>query len=340
MYTSITELPTQVTASLDDTDAQVWMYTYNSVIPENPTDEQVIAARRRAWESVKTAPSSFSFCIKASVEVVDKDKEIIDVRSIIDHMDSFMKYGGNVQNEHGNYNVATIWGWDPITSNGKPGVQVWGNVFGGDAIYDATREAFLNGKSSLSIGGEADQGVYQCDDKGCYTRRHVTQLLEISLCTVPANKEATMVWYNRNAKLTKSATDSPFTLEVESYEIHKDYTACPIQSLKKSLRDAGYLDVHARSNGCTIAVQPGNLLEDMTDLAAMGYWSRPTEDGLFVRPRETAVKEAYTALRKHGYIDKTGYLTSTVPKDVFTEYLSDGFIVKDDDGFYRLTRFI
>ncbi len=340
MYTNISELPTQVTSSLDDADAQAWMYVYNSVIPENPSDDDVIAARRKAWEAVKTAPSSFSFCIKASVEIIDKDNEVIDVRSIMDHMNSFMKYGGNVQNEHGNYNVATIWGWDPITSKGKPGLQVWGNVFGGDIIYDATRQSFLNGKSSLSIGGEADQGVYQCDDKGCYTRRHVTQLLEISLCTVPANKEATMVWYNRNAKLTKSATESPFTLEVESYEIHKDYTACPIQALKKSLRDAGYSDVHAKTNGCTVTVQPNHLLEEMTDLAAMGYWSSPTAEGLFVRPREAVMKDAYTALRKSGSITKDGHLTEKISKDEFTKYVSDGLIVKDDDGYYRLTRFI
>lgn len=340
MYMNISELPTQVTASLDEADAQAWMYTYNSVIPDNPTEDDVIAARRKAWESVKTAPSSFSFCIKASVEVVDKDQEIIDVKSIMDHMDSFIRYGGNVQNEHGNYNVACIWGWDPITSNGRPGLQAWGNIFGGDAIYDATRQAFLNGKSSLSVGGEADQGVYQCDDKGCYTRRHVTQLLEISLCTVPANKEATMVWYNRNAKLTKSVVDNPFNLEVESYEIHKDYTACPIQSLKKSLRDAGYTDVHAKTDGCTINVPEYNLVSEMVDLAGLGYWSVPIDGGLFVRPREKVVKEAYTSLRKSGAIDKNGYLTDSISKREFSKYVSEGLIVRDDDGYYRLTRFI
>ena len=339
MYTSIAELPTQVNASLDEADAMTWMYTYNSVIPENPTDDQVIAARRKAWESVKTAPSSFSFCIKASVEVIDKDREVIDVKSIADHMNSFIKYGGNVQNEHGNYNVACVWGWDPIYSGTVPGIQVWGNLFGGDIIYDATRRAFLDGRSSMSIGGEADKGAYQCDERGCYTRRNVTQLLEISLCTVPANKEATMVWYNHGAKLTKSVSEG-MRFDVDSYELHKDYTACPIQSLKKALIDAGYLDVHAKPHGCTIDLPPNLIDEETVALTMMGYITMPTDTGLYVRRREPVIKEAYTSLRKSGSIDTMGNLTDNISKEDFIKYRAEGLIVKDDDGKFRLTRFI
>lgn len=334
MYSSLAELPTQVKASLDDRDATTWMNAYNLAAPENPTEDEAMRARRVAWETVRTEPSSFSFCTKASVEVIDKDKEIIDVQSLKDSMDSFIRYGGNVQSEHGNYNVACIWGWDPITEDGKPGIQVWGNVFGGDIVYDAARQAFINGRSNLSVAGEADDGVYQCDDRGCYTRRHVTQLLEISLCTVPANRKATLIWYNRKAKLTKSASD--LMLNVDSYEIHKDYTACPIQAIKKALRDAGFNEVHAKPNGCFVKVAPQHLAQEMLNLRCMGYWSIPTEGGLFVRDSATIMKNAFIDLRSKDYIDKNGYLTPQISPDSFRKYSEDGLIIKDDDGQYRL----
>lgn len=338
MYSSLAELPTQVKASLDDRDATTWMNAYNLAAPENPTEDEAMRARRVAWETVRTEPSSFSFCTKASVEVIDKDKEIIDVQSLKDSMDSFIRYGGNVQSEHGNYNVACIWGWDPITEDGKPGIQVWGNVFGGDIVYDAARQAFINGRSNLSVAGEADDGVYQCDDRGCYTRRHVTQLLEISLCTVPANRKATLIWYNRKAKLTKSASD--LMLNVDSYEIHRDYTACPIQAIKKSLLDAGYRDVHARSNGCTVSVPQTDILEEMLNLRCMGYWARPTEGGLFVRESKTVMKSAYSDLRSKEYIDKTGYVTSKITPEYFKKYAEDGLLIQDTDGYYHLANLL
>lgn len=340
MYSSISELPTQVKASLDDRDAFTWMNAYNLAVPENPTEDDAMKARRIAWETVRTEPSSFSFCTKASVEVIDKDREIIDIQSLKDSMDSFIRYGGNVQSEHGNYNVACIWGWDPITEDGKPGIQVWGNVFGGDIVYDAARQAFINGRSNLSVAGEADDGVYQCDDRGCYTRRHVTQLLEISLCTVPANRKATLIWYNRNAKLTKSASMGDVMLNVDSYEIHRDYTACPIQAIKKALLDAGYSDVHAKTNGCTVDVSPQHLAEEMFNLHCMGYWAKPTENGLFVRNAKDVMKSAYLDLRSKGYIDKEGYVTPEISSDSFKKYAEEGILVKGEDGYFRLANLL
>lgn len=339
MYTSVAELPTQVTASLDDRDAATWMEVYNKAMPEGGDADEAMKARRKAWEAVRTAPSSFSFCTKASVEVVDKDKEIIDVQSIKDHLDSFIKYGGNIQNEHGNYNVGCIWGWDPITEDGLPGVQVWGNIFGGDQIYDAARQAFINGRSNLSVAGEADDGRYQCDERGCYTRRNVTQLLEISLCTVPANRRATMIWYNRKAKLTKSADD--IRLDVQSYEIHKDYTACPVQAIKKSLLDAGYIGVHAKTDGCTVDVPEHLLGEEMASLGYMGYHVVPIEGGIYVRDRTKVMKSAYADLRRKGAVDRDGNLTADITKGDFKKYLSEGIIIKDKaEGRYRLSRLI
>ena len=86
MYNSIYELPSQVLASLDEKDATKWMEVYNSLNPK--TEKEVKNAKKEAWKACKDLPSSFSFKIKASVDAIDKDREIIDLDSIKKHMDS------------------------------------------------------------------------------------------------------------------------------------------------------------------------------------------------------------------------------------------------------------
>ena len=210
MYQTIFELPTQVLASLDPTDAETWMNVYNSSDPQTP--DEVKDAKKLAWRACMKLPSSFSFTIVASTDTIDKAKDIIDLDSIKEHMDSFIDYGGNIQNDHGNYNVGTIWSWRPIkvkTDEGKEvdAVEVNGNLFGGDMVYDNVRRAFAEGgMNNLSVAGEAAKGVYECDERGCYTRLNVRQLLEISVCTEPMNKYCRMKWYNDRARIVKSAS--------------------------------------------------------------------------------------------------------------------------------------
>ena len=106
MYSSIMELPSQVTASLDDKDSEAWMKAYNEAIGEDPSLEDVMAARRTAWYSVREAPSSYSFCAKASVEAIDKQKELITLDSIIKGMDDYIKHGGPMSWDHTSYTIA------------------------------------------------------------------------------------------------------------------------------------------------------------------------------------------------------------------------------------------
>ena len=314
----------------------MWMDKYNQSIGKNPTDKDVARARRKAWEACKNLPSSFSFCIKASIEDVDKDKEIIDIGSIKDHLDSFIKYGGNVQAEHGNYNVATIWGWDPIKENGMDGVEVWGNIFGGDQVYDEARKAFINGRNNLSVAGEATEGKFQCDHRGCYTRRHVKQLLEISLCDVPANKHATMLWYNKKAKMTKSANET-LRMNVDEYTIHKDYDNCPIQRIKRDLLDAGYTNVHAKPDGVIIKMDEDYALYESPTLIAKGYHVSMIPEGIYVQSREKAKEHQFKKAYSKNYIDAQGNISADIPKEEFIALMECGMIKSDSNGLYRFT---
>ena len=246
MYNSIFELPTQVLASLNEDDCKVWMDTYNKADPK--TEDEVKEAKREAWRACRELPSSFSFEIIASADSIDKAKDIIDLDTIKEHFDSFIDYGGNIQNDHHNYTLGTIWDWKPAKNkDGIEAIMAYGNLFGGDLVYDNARKNFVNGMNNLSIAGEAAPGKYECDERGCYTRRNVAQLLEISICDSPMNPYCTMQWYNKDASLTKS--ESVLKLGVDSYKIHRDFTTCPYLSLKRSLERIGYVDAHAREDG-------------------------------------------------------------------------------------------
>lgn len=336
MYSSILELPTQVRTSLDEDDQRVWMDTYNAMDPQDET--AVREAKRRAWRACLKLPSSFSFNIIATVDAVDKSREIIDVPTLKEHLDDYIDRGGNVQLDHNNYTVGTVWDWAPIEVDGLPGVEVWGNVYGGDKVYDLVRKNFVKGLNSLSVAGESKKGRFQCDEKGCYMRRAVEQLLEISLCKNPMNKYAVMKWYNDKAGFTKS--DSADTevvgspLYVQQYTIHRDYTTCPILGLKKRLTDSGFT-CHAREDGVMVDMDWDSFVKSvpyMVDAGLFGEWS---EEGVLVNTKESMVEKAFRECYSNGWIDEDGHFRKSIPMEAFMDYLDKGLV--DDRG--RLTKY-
>lgn len=317
MFEAIYELPTQVRSSLDEQDQTIWLREYNKCKPK--TEEDCANAKKRAWMACRTLPSSFSFHIKASVEKVDNSQEVVNLQSIKETLDSFIAYGGNVQYEHGNYNVACIWAWDEFEEDGAPGVAVWGNVFGGDKVYDTMRRGFIEGRNSVSIGGEASNGKYTCDSRGCYVRKDLKQLLEISLCKVPVNKYATMIWYNENAKLTKSnSEDDLFKMAVSEYEIHRDYTTCPIQKLKKSMSESG-LDAHATYDGVSVEVSKEEFDEMKPLMKAANICGTWKGGYALLNYAEEYIEKTFKEGLKKGYISPAGKILDSIPREVFED---------------------
>lgn len=336
-FESIYELPSQVTASLDEKDSKVWMATYNSLNPQ--TRQDVDAAKRKAWRACMKLPSSFSFIIKASIDAIDRDREIIDIDSIKKHIDSYIMYGGNLQWEHANYTVGTIWDWEPIKYNGMNGIQVYGNLFGGDIVYENTRKSFINGKNSLSVAGEADRGKYQCDERGCYVRRDVKQLMEISLCAVPANKHCTMTWYNEDAGIAKSSSESSddgfmFVFNVDEYEIHKDYNHCPILGLKKSLMDIGY-DAHATEAGVFIKMDKAEYESTVPYFDMNNLHHIFCDDRVFLNDRDYLLELSFKKGVKEGFISEDGLILNTISKSQF-ETLYERRVLTDRCGMTYL----
>lgn len=340
MYKSIYEAPTQVVASLSKEDCEKWVDAFNKAIEKvkEPTQQDILAARRAAWFSVKDAPSSFSFYIKAAVDSVDVTGEIMSIDSVKERIDKFIGYGGNINDDHGNYNIGVVWGWEPIkveTKDGEAdGVGVWGNLFGGDLVYDNARKSFVDGMNNLSIAGEANNRRFICDNKGCYTKRDVRQLLEISLTTHPANKDATLIWYNKDASFTKS--DNSFNLSVSEYTIHKSERECPILQMKSKFIKSGF-NAHARQNGCFIATDNAEPIRKAIN--EMGYYAVPSADetldtsGVFAYEPNALAKESFKTGYSNGWIFEDGSLSDDIPKSFFKSLYNKGLIVCQDDGF-------
>lgn len=331
MFETIHELPSQVRSSLDEEDQEVFRKAYNDESPK--TAEEVKKAIRKAWRACKDLPSSFSFKIIASVDAVDKDMEVIDIDSVKKHLDSFIDYGGNVQWDHNNYTVATIWDWEPIKKDGMEAVAVYGNIFGGDEVYDNTRKAFVKGVNNLSIAGEASKGSFKCDSKGCYTKRDVKQLMEISLCKVPANKHCTLIWYNDSASFTKSYSDD-LRLSVDEYTLHKDYTCCPTQGLRKALRDIGY-DAHATWEGVRIPMTGREFYKTQHLFREHGLCAVFKGDHALVNDMDVYLESQFKKAHSEGMIDDDGMFTSRITKGVFNQ-LWDAGLVTERDGKYGL----
>ena len=322
MYQTIYELPSQVRSSLDEKDQKVFLDAYNEMAPQ--TEAETKKAMKKAWRACKDLPSSFSFNIIATVEDVDRDRDIIDVESVRKHMDSFIDYGGNIQDDHSNYQLGLIWDWNPIEVEGMPGVEVWDNLFGGAAVYDHARKAFVKGTNNLSIAGEANRGRFQCDERGCYTRRDVKQLLEISLCKVPANKHCTLKWYNKDAKFTKSA-DEGLRLNVSSYNLHRDRDNCPIHMLKRDLCAIGY-DAHARPDGAFVAMDKDEYNRTAPIAKSHGIAAQWTGDGALFRERDKAIEKSFRVFHSTGALDDEGYLTEKATLSQFTDLYDQGIL--------------
>lgn len=330
MYSNTFELPTQVRNSLDEDDQKVWMDTFNKCNPQ--TVGESYEAYKKAWHACKELPSSFSFRIKASMDMVDKDREIIDLNSVKKNMDAFIKHNGNIQYEHGNYGVGAVWDWKPIKENGVDGIEVYGNLFGGDLVYDRMRKAFINGTNSMSVAGEADKGKYQCDERGCYIRRNVTSLMEISLCTVPANKGCTLSWYHEGKSIAKSASD--VRLNVDEYEIHKSYHECPFLNLRKSLRDIGY-DAHATALGVTVDMSKEEFDRTLPYMKSHNLSAIWSDGSALINDRDYLIEISYKDGVAKGYISEDGVIQSSISKSQF-ETLLDRDVLCKEDGVYRI----
>lgn len=335
MYQNIKELPTQVMSALSDEDARAWMDKYNESIGgiEDPSESDVLAARRNAWYSVKDSPSSYSFCAKATVEAVDKQRELVDLDSVKDLMDDYIAHSGPMSWDHSNYIIGTVWGWEPIETENGPGISVWGNLFKGDEpVYKTARKAFSKGANKLSVAGDASKEDRTCDsDHGCYVRRKMRQLMEIAVTPHPVNKYATLIWQNDAAlaKSEQSIGEPAAVLDLKEVMLHRSEEDCPIMLMRNRLRKSG-IDAHARKEGVFI---PGLSAEDCASIAEAGYRAEPCEGGVLIPSPEKVLEAEFKKSYRYGEITRDGEVL-WMPESRFKDLYTLGMIEARDDGFW------
>ena len=321
---------------MDEKDAQAWMEAYNKCISsyDDPSMDDILSARRKAWYSVKDNPSSYSFCAKATVEAVDKQNELITLKSIRKNMGDYILHGGPMSWDHSSYIIGTIWGWDDIDTPNGPGIQAWGNLYGGDQyIYDQTRKRFGKGATKLSVSGPATK-VPTCDtDHGCYVKREMEQLMEIALTPHPVNEYATLVW-SSDALGDVRKSESAATLSVYNIEIHRSEDSCPIMRLKKSLCEIG-ADAHARNGGVFIPMS--DTAKAIVRARDVGLYARPYTDdklgyGIMVAEPDALLEQEFKYSMSKGESDANGMFVNMC-ESRFKDLCNKGLVERRDGGY-------
>lgn len=152
----------------------------------------------------------------ATVEVVDKQGELVDIQAFKDVIKSFMAMGGNIIDTHTNKTVAKVLDYEFTKKKLDDGAEedaLWFDMecYKEYDYHDKVWEAIKNGDyTGLSMGGRRKKGEFElkCDTGGCHNHVKGIELFEVSIVDKPANQEATIEEVNSMAKGDKPLTFS------------------------------------------------------------------------------------------------------------------------------------
>ena len=276
MYSDVSELPSQVLLSLGE-GAPHWMEAYNSA--SGSADERRLAA----WEACAELPSSFSFEMVATADRPDRDGEVMDVDDIERCMDGYIRRGGPVQLDHGNYTVGTVWGWEPSEVGGRRAVVIRGNLYGGGGVYERVRSEFARGLRGASVAGESGPPRRVCGEDGCHMHRGVRELMEISVCRVPSNPAAVLLSHH------PADRPRPFAKSLDLVIERVDMGGCPVRALASRLSACGVPCV-VTSEGPVVPMREAEFEAMAPAFAACGLSARwsPTRGGAVVGDKADA----------------------------------------------------
>lgn len=139
----------------------------------------------------------------ATVEVVDKQGELVDIGAFKKVMKAFMDMGGNIIDTHSNKTVAKVLDYEFMKKDGKDALRFDMECYKHYDYHDVVWEKIKSGEySGLSMGGRRKAGEFElvCDDGGCHNFVKGIELFEVSVVDEPANPEATIDEVNTMAK--------------------------------------------------------------------------------------------------------------------------------------------
>ena len=139
-----------------------------------------------------------------SVEIVDKQGDIVPIEELEKVMTALMKRGGVITDTHTNRVVGKILNWQKVIKDGKPAILITGQIFKDYKYDDLVWEKIKNGEyRGLSIGGIATQ-----KKENGVNKLEQLELFEVSVCETPANPEAVITAVNTLAKADTSASNT------------------------------------------------------------------------------------------------------------------------------------
>ena len=197
-YDSNDQLPEAVQNSLSESDQSKWRKIFNSAISDFCDNDDVCAAKV-AWSQMKKTARHFAGW--ATVEIVDKQGDKIEIGAFKSTMSKFMKLGATIIDKHSNRKVGSYIGYEFRNKGDNAGLWMEGVIYRGHRIHDETWDKINSGEyPALSIGADPLKSKQECDEKTCWNAIKAIDLFEISVVDSPANPEATIEEVNSIAK--------------------------------------------------------------------------------------------------------------------------------------------
>lgn len=147
----------------------------------------------------------------ATVEVVDKQGEKVDIDAFKKVMKAFMDMGGNIIDTHSNKTVAKVLNYEFKKKEGEDALWLDMECYDHYDYHDEVWEKIKSGHyKGLSMGGRRKKGEFElkCDTDGCHNHVKGIELFEVSIVDKPANQEATIEEVNQMAKSDRPLTFS------------------------------------------------------------------------------------------------------------------------------------
>lgn len=147
----------------------------------------------------------------ASVEIIDKQGEKVDMDAFRKSMSAFMDMGGNIIDMHSNKVVAKVRSFDFKKRDGKDALwlnmECYDHYKYHDEVWNKIKDGTYKG---LSMGGRRKEGEleFKCDNTGCHNFIKGIELFEVSVVDSPANPKATIETVNQMAKSDRPLTFS------------------------------------------------------------------------------------------------------------------------------------
>lgn len=138
-----------------------------------------------------------------SVEVPDRDREIMAIDDILKAIDHYMSTLPVISDSHTNRMVGKMLEYERSEYKGHPAIRMRGQIFKNDAVslYDAVWEKVKSGEyGGLSIGGSSKKRTPTYIDGKLIMKLEDLEMYEIALCREPANPLALIDYVNDFAK--------------------------------------------------------------------------------------------------------------------------------------------